>query len=111
MSILGLTVKQVQEHTNMHAHGSELFTAVSLLGQCLLLVDSYVEEHRLDSQQHPALDLSRQSVKHGSRQGHQNVDTISVACDGGQHVRGRASRGLSNLGVRQKFGLVNTMNE
>lgn len=97
----------------MHAHGSEseLFTAISLLGQCLLLIDSYVEEHRLDSQQHPTLDLSRQSVKHGSRQGHQNVNPISIACDGGQHVRGRASRGLSNLGVRQNSGLVNTMNE
>lgn len=95
----------------MHGSESELSTAVSLLGQCLLLIDSYVEEHRLDSQQHPALDLSRQSVKHGSRQGHQNVDPISIACDGGQHVRGRASRGLSNLGVRQRLGLVNTRNE
>lgn len=56
----------------------------SLLGQRLLLVDAHVEEHRLDPQQHPTLDLPGQRIKHGPWQRHQNVDPGPVACDGGQ---------------------------
>ena len=75
----------------------------SLLCQCLLLVDADVEVHRLDPQQHAALDLPRQRVEHGSRQRDANVEAVPVPRDDRQHVGGGAAGGLGHLKVTESF--------
>ena len=78
----------------------------SLLRQRLLLVDADVEVHRLDPEQHAALDLSRQSVEHGPRQRDADVEAVSVPGDDRQHVGRRAAGGLGHLRVRGRKGLM-----
>lgn len=46
------------------------------LGQRLLLVDAYVEEHGLHPQQHPALDLPGQRIEQGARQRDPHVKAV-----------------------------------
>lgn len=74
----------------------------SLLGQRLLLVDADVEVHGLDPQQHAALDLPRQRVKHGSRQRDAHIEAVPVARDDRQHVGGGAAGCLGDLGPKTK---------
>lgn len=70
---------------------------VSLLGQRLLLVDAHVKVHRLDPQQHSALDLPRQRVEHAARQRDPDVEAVPVARDDWQHVGCGAAGCLGDL--------------
>lgn len=95
-------LKTKREKLCFHLVPSKIFSrheceGHSLLGQRLLFVDADVEVHRLDSQQHPALDLPRQRVKHAARKRDADVEAVPVACDDGQHVGGGAARRLGDL--------------
>lgn len=53
------------------------------LGQRLLLIDAHIEEHRLDPQQHPALELPRQGIEQGPRQGDPHIEAVPGERAGG----------------------------
>lgn len=91
----------IRRHHLFQTGGKKTSTFLSLLSQRLLLIDAHVEVDWLDSEQHPALDFSRQNIKHGCWQWDPNVDAISIPCDDRQHVEGRPSSCLSYLDITE----------